>query len=34
MFRHWFRTSALSTEEAVLDVELLLRNACRGASGG
>ena len=31
--REGFRTSALSTEEAVLDVELLLRAACRGASG-
>lgn len=28
--REGFKTSALSIEEAVLDVELLLREACRG----
>jgi hypothetical protein len=32
--REGFKTSALSVEEAVLDVELLLRNACRGAAAG
>jgi hypothetical protein len=32
--REGFKTSALSTEEAVLDVELLLRNACRDAADG
>jgi hypothetical protein len=31
--REGFKTSALSIEEAVLDVELLLRSACRGAAG-
>jgi hypothetical protein len=30
--REGFKTSALSTEEAVLDVELQLRAACRGAA--
>jgi hypothetical protein len=30
--REGLKTSALSIEEAVLDVELLLRNACRGAA--
>jgi hypothetical protein len=29
--REGLKTSALSIEEAVLDVELLLREACRGA---
>jgi hypothetical protein len=29
-----FKTSALSVEEAVLDVELELRHACRGAEDG
>jgi hypothetical protein len=32
--REGFKTSAVSVEDAVLDVELLLRNACRGAAGG
>jgi hypothetical protein len=32
--RDGLKTSALSTEEAVLDVELLLRNACRNAAAG
>ncbi|MCW3017620.1 MAG: hypothetical protein JWO02_4712 [Solirubrobacterales bacterium] len=30
--REGLKTSALSIEEAVLDVELLLRGACRGAA--
>ncbi len=29
-----FKTSALSVEEGVLDVELKLRDACRGAEDG
>ena len=29
-----FKTSALSVEEGVLDVELKLREACRGAEDG
>jgi hypothetical protein len=32
--REGFKTSALSVEDAVLDVELLLRNACHGAPDG
>jgi hypothetical protein len=32
--REGFKTSAISTEKAVLDVELLVRNACRGAADG
>jgi hypothetical protein len=32
--RQGFKTSALSAEEAVLDVELQLRNACRGKADG
>jgi hypothetical protein len=32
--REGSKTSALSSEEAVLDVELLLRNACRNAANG
>jgi hypothetical protein len=30
--REGFKTSALSIEEGVLDVELLLRDACRGTA--
>ena len=32
--REGFKTSALSVEEGVLDVELELRHACRGAEDG
>jgi hypothetical protein len=32
--RAGIKTSAVSIEEAVLDVELLLRNACRDAADG
>jgi hypothetical protein len=32
--RTGLRTSALSTEDGVLDVELLVRHACRGAADG
>jgi hypothetical protein len=32
--REGFKTSALSAEEAVLDVELQVRHACRGAPDG
>jgi hypothetical protein len=32
--RAGLKTSALSTEEGVLDVELLIRRACRGAADG
>jgi hypothetical protein len=32
--REGFKTSALSSEEAVLDVELMLRTACRDAPDG
>jgi hypothetical protein len=32
--REGFETSALSVEEGVLDVELKLRDACRGAEDG
>jgi hypothetical protein len=32
--RAGFKTSAVSIEEAVLDVELLVRHACRGVADG
>jgi hypothetical protein len=32
--REGFKTSALSTEEAVLDVELQIRHACRDVADG